>query len=237
MVGCPSASNPRRNMLLAALPRREQDQLFSFLEPVALEFGKVLYEPGERIRHVYFPTSGMISLLLVLNDGAVAEVARVGNEGVLGLPVFLQVPTSQTRAFVQMAGAAFRIKAEVFRREALEHEALFSLVLRYTEARLNHVSQLTACNTWHSIEQRLCRWLLITQDRLQTDQFMVTQQHLARMLGVHRQGVTQAAGSLQRAGVIRYSRGRLTMLDRQGVEAASCECYQAITSQFERLFA
>jgi CRP-like cAMP-binding protein len=228
---------PETNKLLAALPKRERDHLLPHLKPVVLEFEQVLYEPDKLIRHVYFPTSGLISLLLVLEDGSVAEVSRVGNEGMVGLPVFLGVQTSHTRACVQIPGQALRMKAPVFRREARQGGALRGLLLRYTQASLRHVSQLTACNNHHSIEQRLCRWLLITHDRVQAEQFEITQEFLSQTLGVHRQSVTLGASNLQRAGLIRYSRGKLTILDRRGLEAASCECYGAVRRVYESLFA
>ena len=202
-----------------------------------MRFEQVLYEPNELLRHVYFPTSGMISLLLVLKDRSVVEVGRVGNEGIVGLPIFLGVRTSHTRAFVQIPGEALRMKAHVFRKEARQGGPLASLLLRYTQALLRHSERLTACNTWHPIEQRLCRWLLITHDRVQADRFEITQEFLSQMLGVHRQSVTLAASRLQKAGLIRYSRGKLTILDREGLEATSCECYRAVKREFENLFA
>jgi len=207
------------------------------LTPVVLGFEEVLYEPDEPIRYVYFPTSGMISLLLVLENGSVAEVSRVGNEGMVGLPVFLGVRTSRTRAFVQVSGEALRMKAQVFSQEARQGGPLSVLLLRYTQALLRHSERLTACNTCHPIVQRLCCWLLITHDRVQADQFEITQEFLSQMLGVHRQSVTLAASRLQGAGLIRYSRGKLRILDRPGLEAASCECYRAVTREFERLLA
>jgi CRP-like cAMP-binding protein len=237
MAALQEPRQPGRNRLLAALPRREQDRLLPHLEPVALSFEEALYEPDELIRHVYFPTSGMISLLLALADGSVAEVGRVGNEGVVGLPVFLGVRTSHTRAFVQVPGEALRMKAQVFHRQARQGGPLSSLLLRYTQVLLRHSEQLTACNSRHPIEQRLCRWLLITHDRVQADQFEVTQEFLSQMLGVHRQSVTVAASNLQKAGLIRYSRGKLAILDRRGLEAASCGCYQAVARELEKVFA
>lgn len=229
-------SDPGKNRLLAALPRKDQDRLLPHLAPIPLNFEDILYEPDHRIRHVYFPTSGLISLLLVLEDGSLAEVGRVGNEGMIGLPLFLGVKTSHSRALVQISGEALRMKAQVFRQEAYLGGALSDLLLRYTQAMLRHVSQLTACNNHPSIDQRLCRWLLITHDRVRADQFEITQEFLAQTLGVHRQSVTLAAIALQRAGLIRYSRGKLKILDRPGLEAASCECYQAVTREFESLF-
>ncbi len=227
---------PARNKLLAAMPRREYERLLPDLKPVTLTFEQILYEADGPMRHVYFPTSGMISLVFVLHDGSEAEVGRVGNEGMVGLPVFLGVRTSHTRALVQIPGEALRMKAAIFQQEARPGGPLTGLLLRYTQSLLRHVSQLTACNSWHSIEQRLCRWLLITHDRVQTDQIEITQGFLARMLGVHRQSVTLAASRLQRAGLIRYRRGKLEIVDRQGLEAACCECYRAVKREFESLF-
>ena len=224
-----------RNKLLAALPTKEAARLVPYLEPVSLDSEETLYEPDGLIRHVYFPTSGLISLLLVLDDGSAAEVGRVGDEGMVGLPLFLGVERSHTRAFVQIPGEALRMKAQVFRQQARQGGLLVNLLLRYTQALLRHSERLTACNTWHPIEQRLCRWLLITHDRVQADQFEITQEFLSQMLGVHRKSVTIAASNLQRAGLICYSRGKLTVLDREGLEAASCECYRAIRRQFDQL--
>jgi CRP-like cAMP-binding protein len=219
-----------RNKLLAALPRREAARLVPYLEPISLDFEETLYEPDGLIRHVYFPMSSVISLLLVLDDGSAAEVGRVGDEGMVGLPVFLGVQRSHTRAFVQIPGEALRMKAQVFRRQAHQGGPLVSLLLRYTQVLLRHSERLTACNTWHPIEQRLSRWLLITHDRVQADHCEVTQEFLSQMLGVHRQSVTAAASNLQRAGLIRYSRGKLKILDRRGLEAASCQCYRAVSA-------
>ena len=227
--------DPAENGLLAALPRRERDRLLPHLEPVGLRFEEVLYEPDGPIRQVYFPTSGMISLLVVLDDGLAAQVGRVGNEGMVGLPVFLGVPTSHTRAFVEIPGEALRMKAQVFRQELRRTGALSGLLLRYTQALLRHSERLTACNTWHTVEQRLCRWLLVAHDRVRADRFEVTQEFLSQMLGAHRQSVTLAAGNLQKAGLIRYSRGKLTILDRQGLEAAACDCYRAVKEIYDRL--
>ncbi len=226
---------PEANKLLAALPRRDRDRLRPYLKPVAIGFEEVLYEPDGPIGHVYFPTSGLISLLLLLEDGSVAEVGRVGNEGMVGLPLFLGVRTSRTRAFVQIPGEALRMRAQVFLQEARQGGPLLDLLLRYTQALLHHAERLTACNTRHSIEQRLARWLLITHDRVQADQFEVTQEFLSQMLGVHRLSITLAASNLQKAGLIRYSRGKMRVLDRHGLEEASCHCYQAIRRQFDEI--
>jgi CRP-like cAMP-binding protein len=177
----------------------------------------------------------MISLVLALEESLVAQVGRVGNEGMVGLPVFLGVPTSHTKAFVEIPGEALRMKAQVFRQELRRADALSGLLLRYTQALLRHSERLTACNTWHTIEQRLCRWLLLAHDRVRADRFEVTQEFLSQMLGAHRQSVTLAAGDLQKAGLIRYSRGKLTILDRKGMEAAACECYRAVKEIFDRM--
>jgi CRP-like cAMP-binding protein len=225
---------PATNKLLAALPGRDRDRLLPHLKPVVLGFEEVLYEPDDLIRYVYFPTGGVISLLLLLEDGSVAEVGRVGHEGMVGLPLFLGVRTSHTRAFVQIPGEALRMRAQVFLQETRHSGPLSGLLLRYTQALLHHSERLTACNTRHSIEQRLARWLLVTHDRVQADQFEITQEFLSQMLGVHRQSVTLAASNLQRAGLIRYSRGRLRVLDRQGLEEAACDCYRAMRRQFDQ---
>ena len=227
--------DPAENKLLAALSRRERDRLLAHLEPVSLRFEEVLYEPDGPIRHVYFPTSAMISLLVVLDDGLVAQVGRVSSEGMVGLPVFLGVPTSHTRAFVEMPGEALCMKAQVFRQELRRAGALSGLLLRYAQALMRHSERLTACSTWHTVEQRLCRWLLVAHDRVRADQFEFTQEFLSQMLGAHRQSVTLAAGNLQKAGLIRYSRGKLTILDREGMEAAACDCYRAVKEKYDRL--
>jgi CRP-like cAMP-binding protein len=228
-------SAPGTNKLLDALPKRDRERLLPHLKPVSLRFEEVVYEPDAPIRHVYFPTGGLIALILVLQDGSVAEVGRVGNEGMVGLPVFLGVPASHTRAFVQIPGEALRRRAQDFRQQARQGGPLARLLLRYTQALMRHSERLTACNAWHPIERRLARWLLITHDRVQADQFEVTQEFLSQMLGVHRQSVTLAARNLQKPGLIRYSRGKLRILDRPGLEAASCTCYRAMRRHFDQL--
>ncbi len=225
------------NSLLAALPTRELNLLLPHLERTKLAFDQTLYEPEEAIKHVYFPTSGIISLVVVLDKGVVAEVGRVGNEGMIGLPVFLGVKASHTRAFVQVSGEALRMGSKEFLRQARNRSPLSSLLLRYAQALMAHSERLTACNTWHTIEERLCRWLMVTQDRVQAEVIEVTQEFLSQMLGAHRQSVTLAARNLQRAGLIRYRRGKLRILDRQGLEEASCGCYRAIQRHFDELFA
>lgn len=224
---------PRTNRLLAALPKKEQDRLLPHLKLVTLGFEKVLFQRDDLIRHVYFPTDGIISLLLDLQDGSAAEVGMVGYEGMVGLPVFLDVQTSHATAFVQVPGQALQMDARVFSKEARRSGPLAKVLLRYTQAFMRHVSQLTACNNRHAIEQRLCRWLLITHDRVRRDQLEITQEFLARMLGTHRESITVVARALQERGVIRYSRGKLTIINPDGLEAASCKCYRAVKRIFE----
>jgi CRP-like cAMP-binding protein len=228
MIAFRASAALRSNRLLAALPRRVQLRLAPLLEPVSLSFDDVLYEPGKPMRHIYFPTSGMVTLLLVLKQGAVAEVARVGSEGMIGLPVFFGITHSHTRVLVQFSGAALRMPAPTFQQLTRLGGPLADVLLRYAQALMNHSQQLTACITWHTIEQRLCRWLLITLDRIQDSSFAVTQEFLAQMFGTHRQSVTLAASKLQKAGLIRYSRGKMTILDRAGLEQRTCECYGQI---------
>ncbi len=228
---------PDENTLLAALPTRELNLLVPHLERTKLTFGRTLYEPEQAIKHVYFPTSGIISLVLVLEKGLIAEVGRVGSEGMIGLPVFFGVKASHTRAFVQLSGEALRMPSKEFLRQARNRSPLGSVLLRYAQALMAHSERLTACNTRHTIEERLCRWLLLTQDRVQAEVIEVTQEFLSQMLGAHRQSVTLAARNLQRAGLIRYRRGKLRILDRQRLEQASCGCYLAIQRHFDELLA
>lgn len=223
------------NGLLAALSTDEQNGLRSCLEIVPLIPKHVLCESDERVSHVYFPTSGIVSMRLLMNDGFAAEVGRVGTEGIVGLPVFLGAETSHIGAVVEMPGEALRMTAQDFRRMLNRTERLESILRRYTQVIVDHISQLTACNNRHSIEQRLCRWLLMTQSQLNADQFEVTQESLAQVLGTYRPSVTLAARNLQRGGLIRYSRGKLTILDGDRLESASCECYRAIKRGFDRL--
>ena len=237
MAGRESSLEAGTNRLLAALPRRERDRLLPQLEPVVLSFEEILYEPEAPIRHVYFPTSGLISLLLVMDDASVAEVGRGRQRGhgrSADLPGGADQPHQGVRAGSRRGPAH---EGEVFQKEARMGGPLSSLLLRYTQTLLRHSERLTACNNRHTIEQRLCRWLLVTHDRVQADQFEITQEFLAQMLGVHRQSVTLAASRLQRGGLIRYSRGKLTILDRRGLETASCECYRAVKKAFETLYA
>ena len=200
-----------------------------------MKLGDVLYESGATLRHVFFPTTSIVSLLYVMADGASAEIAIVGNEGVLGISLFMGGETTPSRAIVQSAGHAFRIKAELLKGEFARFGATMQLLLRYTQALITQMSQTAVCNRHHSVDQQLCRWLLLSLDRLTSNELSMTQELIANMLGVRREGVTEAAGKLQDAGLIRYQRGKITVLDRLGLEARSCECYQVVKAEFDRL--
>jgi CRP-like cAMP-binding protein len=223
------------NRLLRALPQKDYERLAAKLERVTLGFKQVVYEPNAPIGHVYFPLSGVISLLTVMDEGGPVEVATVGREGMVGLPVFLGDGEVPGRAFAQIAGDALRMEADDFRAEARHPGPLQRLLLRYTQALLTQVAQSAACNRLHSVEERCARWLLQTQDRVRADQFPLTQEFMAQMLGVRRATVNVAAGILQKAGFITYTRGRITILDRPGLESASCECYAIIKADSTRL--
>lgn len=222
---------PPTNLLLAALSKDEYRRLLPDLEPSPLAFGEVIYEPGDLIRYVYFPTSGIISLLAAVEDRATLEVGLVGREGMVGLPIFMGVKTSRNLAVVQGAGAAMRVKATAFRKECNNGGSLPRLLRRYTHSRLTQIAQGAACNRFHSIDARLARWLLMTRDRLSTDEFQITQEFLSNMLGVRREGVNKAAGALQKRLLISYSRGTLTTLNRAGLEAVACRCYGIIKEE------
>jgi CRP-like cAMP-binding protein len=231
----PQPQGPARNRLLAALPREEYERLLPQLEIVSLTFNDSIYQPGEPIPHVYFPLSGVLSLLTILANGTAIEVATIGNEGMVGLPVFLGAVTTPGSAIAQVPGEAMRMKAEEFREEISRGSPLHALLHRYTQAMFHLIAQTAACNRVHSITERCSRWLLMTHDRVGSNQFVLTQEFLAQMLGVHRPRVNAVARALQGAGLIRYSRGRITILDREGLEAASCECFQVIKGEFDRL--
>lgn len=221
------------NRLLATLPRGEYLRLFPHLEPIDLTFGEVIYDPGQVIRHAYFPNTGMISLLSSVGQQSTLEVGVVGNEGMAGIPLFLGVKRSRGRALVQGAGTAMRLKASQMRKESNHGGALQRLLHRYVHALLTQVSQSAACNRFHRVEARLARWLLMTQDRMASEEFRLTQDFLANMLGVRREGVSVAAGALSEQGLIRYSRGNITILDRVGLEAISCQCYRIIKEEYD----
>jgi CRP-like cAMP-binding protein len=226
---------PKDNRLLAALPEAERDRVYPALELVPLPLGGVLHEAGRRLDHVYFPATGIVSLLYVMESGASAEIAVVGDDGVVGVAVFMGGETTPSRAVVQSAGEAFRLPGKALKDEFHRGGALQQLLLRYTQALLTQMAQTAVCNRHHSIDQQLCRWLLLSLDRLRSQELVMTQELIANMLGVRREGVTEAAGKLQATGVIRYSRGRITVLDRHALEASACECYAVVRRECDRL--
>ena len=234
-MAVPERHSPHQNHLLAALPASDYERLASYLELVPMKLGEVLYESGVQLRYVYFPTTSILSLLYVMEDGASAEIAIVGNEGLLGISLFMGGETTPSRAVVQSAGHAFRLKAALLKSEFGRFGPTMHLLLRYTQALITQMAQTAVCNRHHSVDQQLCRWLLLSLDRLQTNELSMTQELIANMLGVRREGVTEAAGKLQNAGLISYQRGRITVLDRPGLEARSCECYQVVKTEFDRL--
>jgi len=227
--------SPHQNHLLDALPAVDYDRIASHLEPIAMKLGDVLYESGAKLRYVYFPTTCIVSLLYVMEDGASAEIAIVGNEGILGISLFMGGDTTPSRALVQSAGHAFRLKAELLKDEFGRFGPTMHLLLRYTQALITQMAQTAVCNRHHSVDQQLCRWLLLSLDRLQSNRLSMTQELIANMLGVRREGVTEAAGKLQDAGLISYRRGTITVVDRPGLEANACECYQVVKTEFDRL--
>jgi CRP-like cAMP-binding protein len=232
--------SPRQNYLLAALPDAEYERLFPFLELVPMPLGKALYEPGDQLRYAYFPTTCIVSLLYVLENGASAEIAIVGNEGILGISLFMTGDTMPNLAVVQSSGYAYRLRAypliqEFERFGGRRNGALLRLVLRYTQALMTQMAQTAVCNRHHSVDQQLCRWLLVSLDRLPSNQLIMTQELIANMLGVRREGVTDAAGKLQRAGMIDYHRGHITVLNRAELEVRVCECYQVVKTEYDRL--
>jgi CRP-like cAMP-binding protein len=223
------------NRLLAALPETIKETLFSQIELVELPLGQIIYESGDDVEYVYFPTNSIISLLNVMENGASAEISIVGNDGIVGIAVFMGGVSTPSRAVVQSAGYAYRLSSEELRREFHRHGALMLLLLRYTQSLITQMSQTAVCNRHHSIEQQLCRWLLLSLDRLPGNELHMTQELIANMLGVRREGVTAAAGVLQKLNIIEYSRGRITVLDRPHLEAMSCECYAVVKRETDRL--
>ncbi|MGO8692630.1 MAG: Crp/Fnr family transcriptional regulator [Rectinemataceae bacterium] len=231
----PLSPNPRQNHLLAALSDLDSQRIFPNLEPAPLELGTALYESGDQLNYAYFPTTAIVSLLYVLEDGASAEIAVVGNDGILGIALFMGGGTMPNRAVVQNEGQAFRLKGQILKQEFNRGGPLQHLLLRYTLALFSQMAQTAVCNRHHSVDQQLCRWLLLSLDRLPANELSMTQELIANMLGVRREGVTEAAGKLQDAGLIHYSRGRITVLDRPGLEARVCECYEVVRKEFRRL--
>jgi CRP-like cAMP-binding protein len=231
----PPLHSPNQNHLLAALPTEEFERLAPHLELVALPLGEILYEPGEKLQHAYFPTTAIVSLHYVMENGSSSESAGVGNEGVVGISLFMGGDTTPSSAVVQTSGHAYRLPGKLLKEEFNRAGLMQKLMLRYTQALMTQMSQTAVCNRHHSIEQQLCRWLLLTLDRLPSNDLIMTQELVASMLGVRREGITEAAGNLQRAGFISYRRGHIAVLDRAGLESHTCECYAVVKKELSRL--
>ena len=225
----------RKNLLLAALPDAEWQRWLPQLEAVEMPLGLVLYESGATLSHVYFPTTAIVSLLYVMENGASAEIAVVGNDGIVGISLFMGGESTPSRAVVQSAGSGYRLRAQLLKDEFNRAGPVLHLLLRYTQALITQMAQTAVCNRHHSLDQQLCRWLLLSLDRLQDNELVMTQELIANMLGVRREGVTEAALKLQQDGLIRYARGRITVLDRSGIEKRTCECYAVVQKEYERL--
>jgi CRP-like cAMP-binding protein len=228
-------SSPLQNRLLAVLPPEERQRWWPQLEYFDMPLGRVMYEAGSTLHHVYFPTTAIVSLLYVMENGASGEIAVVGNEGIVGIALFMGGGSTPSRAVVQSAGGGFRLSARVMKQEFDKAGVVLHLFLRYTQALITQMSQTAVCNRHHSLDQQLCRWLLLSLDRLQGNELVMTQELIANMLGVRREGVTEAALKLQQAGLIRYARGHITVLDRKGLEKRSCECYAVVKKEYTRL--
>jgi CRP-like cAMP-binding protein len=227
--------DPTENYLLAALPDAELQRWLPQLERVEMPLGQVLYESGGTLSHVYFPTTAIVSLLYVMENGASAEIAVVGNEGIVGISLFMGGDSTSSRAVVQSAGLGFRLKAQAMKDDFNRAGPVLHLLLRYTQALITQMAQTAVCNRHHSLDQQLCRWLLLSLDRLKGNELVMTQELIANMLGVRREGVTEGALKLQQAGLIRYARGHITVLDREGLEKRSCECYAVVKKEYDRL--
>ena len=234
-VSKPIQCNPSQNHLLAALPTIEFEYLAPHLEFVSMPLGEMIYEPGMQLQHAYFPTTSIVSLHYVMESGSSAESAGVGNEGMVGVSLFMGGDTTSSSAVVQTAGHAYRLDRKLLKREFDRGGLLQRLLLRYTQALMTQMSQTAACNRHHSVEQQLCRWLLLTLDRMPTNDLIITQELVAGMLGVRREGVTEAAGNLQRAGFINYRRGHISVIDTAGLEKQVCECYAVVKKEMNRL--
>jgi CRP-like cAMP-binding protein len=235
LTAAPESPAPQQNRLLAGLSPEERERIYPHLKLVPMPLGKVLYEPGAVLRSVLFPTDSIVSLLYVLENGASAEIAVVGNEGLIGIALFMGGQTTPSRAIVQSAGHAYRLVGQRLEEEFHRNGGLQVMLLRYTQALITQMAQTAVCNRHHSVDQQLCRWLLLSLDRLSSNELIMTQELIANMLGVRREGVTEAAGKLQRLGVIRYSRGRITVLDRPRLEELSCECYAVVKKESDRI--
>ena len=231
----PVTPEPAENHLLAALAPEEQERIFPHLQLVDMPLGKVLYESGDTLRYVYFPTDCIVSLLYVLIDGASAELSVVGNEGLIGIALFMGGETTPNRAIVQSTGHAYRLAGQRLKDEFHRNGTLQGLFLRYTQALITQMAQTAVCNRHHSVDQQLCRWLLLSLDRLSSNELTMTQELIADMLGVRREGVTEAALALQRAELISYKRGHITVLDRPGLEQRCCECHAVVKAEYDRL--
>ena len=235
MANAVANPNPHQNHLLNSLPASDFDRLAPHLDHLELKLGQVLYEPNATMRYVYFPTTAIVSLLYVMKDGASAEIAIVGNEGLLGISLFMGGESTSSRAVVQSAGYAYRLKAKFLKEEFGRFGPFMQLLLRYTQALITQMAQTAVCNRHHSVDKQLCRWLLLSLDRLASNELTMTQELIANMLGVRREGVTEAAGKLQKAGLVTYRRGKITVLDRPRLESLTCECYQVVKTEFDRL--
>jgi len=231
----PIGHEPKSNHLLAALPESEWERWLPQLEWIKMSLGDVLYESGIKQTHIYFPTTAIISMLYVMECGASAEIAMVGNEGAVGIALFMGGESTPSRAVVQSAGQGFRLKASTIKGEFNRSGPVMHLMLRYTQALITQMAQTAVCNRHHTLDQQLCRWLLQSLDRLHGNDLVMTQELIANMLGVRREGVTESAVKLQKAGLIRYARGHITLLERAGLEARSCECYEVVRKEYERL--
>jgi CRP-like cAMP-binding protein len=229
------SAEPRNNFLLAALPDPEWQRWRVLLEKVDMPLGQVLYESGATLTHIYFPTTSIVSLLYVMENGASAEIAVVGREGLVGVSLFMGGESTPSRAVVQSAGHGYRLRAQSMKDEFDRAGPVLHLLLRYTQALITQMAQTAACNRHHTLDQQLCRWLLLSLDRLHTNELSMTQELIANMLGVRREGVTEAASKLQQAGLISYARGRITVLDRPGLEKRTCECYAVVKNEYDRL--
>jgi len=229
-----SPHSPNQNFLLAALPTAEFNRLEPHLEPVSLALGEILFEPGGQLQHAYFPITAIVSLHYVMESGASSETAGVGNEGVVGISLFMGGESTPSRAVVQSAGVAYRLPAITIKEE-FNRAPVLHLLLRYTQALITQMAQTAVCNRHHSLDQQLCRWLLLSLDRLQGNELVMTQELIANMLGVRREGVTEGALKLQKAGIVSYARGRITVLDRRALEGRSCECYAVVKKEYDRL--
>jgi len=229
------APSPLHNHLLAQLPNEQRNRWLLQLELVEMPLGEVMYESGSTLTHVYFPTTAIVSLLYVMENGSSAEIAVVGNEGIVGISLFMGGESTPSRGVVQSAGKGYRLRAQIMKEEFNKAGPVLHLLLRYTQALITQMSQTAVCNRHHSLDQQLCRWLLLSLDRLQGNELVMTQELIGNMLGVRREGVTEGALKLQHAGLIRYARGHITVLDRNGLEKRSCECYAVVKKEYDRL--